>query len=594
MNRAHNRKSPASAIAPRTRRPQKASGDGDVSSDFLPLFEFSNVVNSSVDLKFILGTVLLTVMGKMLVSKGMVLLKRQPGQFEVLNAKGLDAETVGRMVQIDRPLRGIGSMDQGSAAQPWALFFRERGQKLLVPILAQRRVVGLLSLGERLGGKKFTKSDHQLIGSLLNLSAAAIEKAVMIEQLRDVNRSLDRKFQELNTLFDLSKEFNVILDAEKVIRLLTFSLLGQVGVNRYAFCLDDDGRMQLVASKLDHELGSPEILRHLCKLHGADLVENLAKQKKFSAVAVELARVGIVAVVPMQLQNQVKGAVLLGEKVRGGEYAKADLEFLYSMANLAIISIENARLFRSAIEKQKLEDELAIAREIQQGLLPRSLPAIPGIDIAAVNVSSKQVGGDYYDVVPIGQDRYILAIGDVSGKGTPAALLMANVQASLRAFAPMGMSLPDATCRINDLTSQNTGQDKFITFFWASLNSSTREFRYVNAGHNPPFLLRADGSIKRLDVGGIILGLMKTSSPYLEEAVTLNSGDVIVMFTDGVSEAMNSREEDFTEERLEALLKTVRSESPATIIETVRKALEEYTHGTPQSDDITMLVLRTL
>ncbi|HCA80571.1 MAG TPA: hypothetical protein DEP53_12650, partial [Bacteroidetes bacterium] len=260
----------------------------------------------------------------------------------------------------------------------------------------------------------------------------------------------------------------------------------------------------------------------------------------------------------------------------------------------AIISIENARLFHSAIEKQKLEDELAIAREIQQGLLPRTLAAIPGFDIAAVNISSKQVGGDYYDLVPIQQDRYILAIGDVSGKGTPAALLMANVQASLRAFAPMGMSLPDATCRINDLTCQNTGQDKFITFFWASLDSSTREFRYVNAGHNPPFLLRADGSTKRLDVGGIILGLMKTSSPYLEEVVTLNSGDVIVMFTDGVSEAMNSQEEDFTEERLEILLNTVRTESPAKIIETVRKALDEYAHGTPQSDDITMLVLRAL
>ena len=594
MNRARNRKSPASTNKPRPSRIRRTSGPEDGSSDFLPLFEFSNVVNSSVDLKFILGTVLLTVMGKMLVSKGMVLLKRQPGQFEVLNAKGLDAETVGRVVQIDRPLRGIGFMDENRAGQPWVAFFRDRGQKLLVPILAQRRVVGLLSLGERLGGKKYTKNDHQLINSLLNLSAAAIEKAVMIEQLRDVNRSLDRKFQELNTLFDLSKEFNVILDADKVIRLLTFSLLGQVGVNRYAFCLDDDGAMQLVASKLDHELGSPEILRQLCKLHGADLVENLAKQKKFSAVATELARVGIVAVIPMQLQNQVKGAVLLGEKLRGGEYAKADLEFLYSMANLAIISIENARLFRSAIEKQRLEDELAIAREIQQGLLPRSLASIPGFEIAAVNISSKQVGGDYYDLVPIQQDQYILAIGDVSGKGTPAALLMANVQASLRAFAPMGMTLPEATRRINDLTCQNTGQDKFITFFWASLNCVAREFRYVNAGHNPPFLLRADGSIKRLDVGGIILGLMKTMSPYQEEAITLNSGDVVVMFTDGVSEAMNAQEEDFTEERLEALLKTVRSESPARIIEAVRNALEEYTHGTAQSDDITMLVLRTL
>lgn len=575
-------------------RRRSVTTDTRVASDILPLFEFSNVVNSSVDLKFILGTVLLTVMGKMLVAKGMVLLKREPGRFEVLNAKGLDAETVGQVVRIDKPIRGIDYTDRAGASKPWAAFFRERGQKLLVPIVAQRRVVGLLSLGDRMGGKRYSKSELQLINSLVNLSAAAIEKAVMIEQLRDVNRSLDRKYQELNTLFDLSKEFNVILDAEKVIRLLTFSLLGQIGVHRYAFCLEEQGKLKLVASRLDQEIGPQETLRQLCALKGADLVENLARQKRFSAVAAQLTRVGIVAVVPMQMQSHVKGAVLLGEKLREGNYTKADLEFLYSLSNLAIISIENARLFREAIEKQKLEDELAIAREIQQGLLPAKLPSIPGFETAAINITSKQVGGDYYDVVPIQHDQYILAIGDVSGKGTPAALLMANVQASLRAFAPMGLSLSEATGRINDLTSLNTGQDKFITFFWASLDVNTKEFRYVNAGHNPPFLLRADGSIQRLDVGGIILGLMKTFTPYQEGSVTLGTGDVVVMFTDGVSEAMNAEEVDFTEERLEQVLKNIRSLSPSEIIEQIQLALEAHTQGTPQSDDITMLVFRAL
>jgi sigma-B regulation protein RsbU (phosphoserine phosphatase) len=573
---------------------RSVTADSRGASDILPLFEFSNVVNSSVDLKFILGTVLLTVMGKMLVGKGMVLLKRDPGQFEVVNAKGLSAETVGQLVIIERPIRGIDYTDRAGVSKPWAGFFRERGQKLLVPIMAQRRVVGLLSLGERLGGKRYSKTELQLINSLVNLSAAAIEKAIMIEQLRDVNRSLDRKYQELNTLFDLSKEFNFILDAEKVIRLLTFSLLGQIGVHRYAFCLDDQGKLKLVASRLDLDIGPQETLRQLCALKGADLVENLAKQKRFSAVAAQLSRVGIVAVVPMQIQNHVKGAVLLGEKLRGGGYTKADLEFLYSLANLAIISIENARLFREAIEKQRMEDELAIAREIQQGLLPAKLPSIPGFETAAINITSKQVGGDYYDVVPIQHDQYILAIGDVSGKGTPAALLMANVQASLRAFAPMGLSLSDATGRINDLTSLNTGQDKFITFFWGSLNVDTKEFRYVNAGHNPPFLLRADGSIERLDVGGIILGLMKTLTPYQEGSVVLGSGDVVVMFTDGVSEAMNAEEEDFTEERLEQVLVKIRALSPSEIITQIQLALEEHTEGTPQSDDITMLVFRAL
>jgi sigma-B regulation protein RsbU (phosphoserine phosphatase) len=594
VNRARKAKPTAKTVPPTQQRLRTSLRGSAATSDVVPLFEFSNVVNSSVDLKFILGTVLLTVMGKMLVSKGMVLLKRDPGEFEVVNAKGVDAQTIGQKIDIDRPIRSVENADRARATQPWMSFFREHNQKLLVPILAQKRVIGLLTLGERLGGKKYTKTEHQLINSLVNLSAAAIEKAVMIKQLRDVNRSLDRKYQELNTLFDLSKEFNVILDADKVIRLLTFSLMGQIGVNRYAFCLDEGGKLRIAASKLDMEVRSSDILRQLCALKGADLVENLAKQKKFALVAEFLAQIGIVAVVPMQLQNHVKGAVLLGEKLRGSEYTKGDLEFLYSLANLAIISIENARLFREAIEKQKMEDELAIAREIQQGLLPTTLPRIAGFEIAAINITSKQVGGDYYDVLPIHFNEYVLAIGDVSGKGTPAALLMANVQAALRAFAPMGLSLPVATARINDLTCSNTGRDKFITFFWGYLNTATKEFRYVNAGHNPPYLLRGNGKIERLELGGIILGLMQTLTPYQEGSVVLESGDVVVMFTDGVSEAMNAEEVDFTEERLEEVLKTVRSKSPSEIIHAIQAALETHTQGTPQSDDITMLILKVL
>jgi sigma-B regulation protein RsbU (phosphoserine phosphatase) len=564
------------------------------SSDILPLFEFSNVVNSSLDLTFILGTVLLTVMGKMLVSKGMVLLKRDQGLFEVVNVKGLDRGTIGQKVRIDSPPRSVTHVDRAESPEAWVKYFRLNDQRLLVPIIGQHKILGLLALGDRLGGKKYSATDRQLIASLLNLSAAAVEKAVMIEQLREVNRSLDRKFQELNTLFDLSKEFNVVLDSEKVIRLLTFSLLGQVGVHRYAFCLKDGERMKIVASRLEQSFEPVEPMKQLCILKNADLVENLARQKRFKDAAAELGRVGIVAVVPMKLQNEVKGAVLLGEKLRGGSYTKADLEFLYSMANLAIISIENARLFRDALEKQRMEDELAIAREIQQGLLPRSFPHIPEFEVSAVNIPSKQVGGDYYDVLSISTSEHVFAIGDVSGKGTPAALLMANVQASLRAFAPMGLSLSEATRRINDLTCLNTGQDKFITFFWGSLNQETRQFHYVNAGHNPPFLLRSDGKVERLNIGGLILGLMKTESPYPEGAVTLGRGDVIVMFTDGVSEAMNPEEEDFGEERLEKVLTSARSSSASQIIAVVREALEAYTRGASQSDDITMLVLRAL
>ncbi|MEX0602398.1 MAG: PP2C family protein-serine/threonine phosphatase, partial [Bacteroidota bacterium] len=256
--------------------------------------------------------------------------------------------------------------------------------------------------------------------------------------------------------------------------------------------------------------------------------------------------------------------------------------------------IENARLFQEAIEKQKMEDDLKIAREIQQGLLPRVLPHIEGFDLAATNVSSKQVGGDYYDVVQRDENDYVIAIGDVSGKGTPAALLMANVQAALRAIVPLEPSLSLATARINDLLCLNTGQDKFITFFWGILHWRDRTFRFVNAGHNQPFLIRENGQVKRLEEGGLILGMLATSTPYEEGFITLNKGDALILFTDGVSEAMNAFDEDFTEERLEEILIRARNGSALEILNCVLTEIESYSRGTPQSDDLTLVVLKAL
>ncbi|MEX2115494.1 MAG: GAF domain-containing SpoIIE family protein phosphatase [Bacteroidota bacterium] len=567
-------------------RRSKTSG---TSSDVLPLFEFSNVVNSSIDLKFILGTVLLTVMGKMLVSKGAVLLRREGNSYEIVAAKGM-GDCVGKNTTLEHQPRTLQDVER--RRNKTADFFSLQSVRLVVPIVSEGRTTGYLALGDRMGKQSYSSSDKKLITSLVNLSASAVEKAVMLERLKDAHRNLDRKLQELKTLFELSKEFNLVLDAEKVIRLLTFSLLGQVGVNRYAVCLSEGASVRIVASRLEESTELPRTIQKLCDLVNPTLVEDLVKDKKMSGPAEQLQLVGVKLVIPMQVQNRTKGLILLGQKLGGGAYSKGDLEFLYSLGNLAIISIENARLFQETLEKQRLEDELKIAREIQQGLLPQKLPQIPGYDLAAVNVSSKQVGGDYYDVLPRSETEYIIAIGDVSGKGTPAALLMANVQAVMRALAPLHDNLPETTSRINDITFENTGGDKFITFFWGVVDTQSKRFRYVNAGHNPPFLIRKDGSMLRLTEGGLILGIMKTMQPYKEGFVPLESGDTLFLFTDGVSEAMNAAGEDFTEERLEKLVGRLSDCTASDMIQEVRSAVEDFCKGTQQSDDITMLVLK--
>ena len=564
-------------------------------SDILPLFEFSNVVNSSLDLNFILSTVLLTVMGKMLVAKGLVMLRKEGGTFEVIARKGLEQVSLGHQLSIERPLRSIAPIERLKRGKTdWVEYFASLGLELFIPIRSQQKVVGIIAIGSRLSQKKYTSSDKQLIQSLVNLSGAAIEKAVIIEELKNVNRSLDHKYQELNTLFDLSKEFNVGLDVTKVVRLITFALLGQVGVHRYAICLRNGEDLQVIASKLDGEVNMTASLKALCDLKKAELIQDLLKQRKLREAAVALHQLGITALIPMHLQGQTKGIIMLGPRLRGGDYSPADLEFLYSLGNLAIISIENARLFREALEKQRLEDELKIAREIQQGLLPEKLPAIRGFEIAGINIPSFQVGGDYYDVIEHSERDYVVAIGDVSGKGTPAALLMAGVQAVLRTIAPLHLPLPVATGRMNDLICMNTHGGKFITFFWGVLETESRQFHYVNAGHNPPMLIRKNGSVEKLEKGGLILGIMKDIAAYQEGECRIEPGDALLMYTDGVSEAMNPENVDFSEEALEKVAVESRNSSAKGIIISIQKALETHTKGSPQSDDITMLVLKSV
>jgi sigma-B regulation protein RsbU (phosphoserine phosphatase) len=257
-----------------------------------------------------------------------------------------------------------------------------------------------------------------------------------------------------------------------------------------------------------------------------------------------------------------------------------------------MISLENTRLFREAIERQKLEDELIIAREIQKGLLPSTLPSLPSMSLAAANISSKQVGGDYYDVLRVSEKQWVIAIGDVSGKGTPAALLMANLQASIRALVPLGFPLDDLTGRVNDLMCENTGGSKFVTFFWGLLDVSGRTLSYVNAGHNYPILFKKNGIIRKLDKGGMILGVLKTTTPYEHETVALDPGDVLVMYTDGVSEAMNRDSHEYGEERLERAVDAHRGAEADDILNAIYKDVVSHAGGAPQSDDITMMILR--
>jgi sigma-B regulation protein RsbU (phosphoserine phosphatase) len=441
-------------------------------------------------------------------------------------------------------------------------------------------------LGEKLNKSEYTEDDLDFFKTILNISATAIQNSIVINELKKVNRVLDSKVQRLNSLFELSKEFGLFAESTKVARLLMLSVIGQFMISKFAVVLFTTDGKHILESKYDED----ELLQKLSKYDSLK-IDNPVKNEKIETSFPELALMDIDLIVPMQLQGKTKGLILLGKRINNQVYSEADIEFIYSVGSLAIISLENKRLFLEALEKQKLEEELDIARDIQRNLLPQNIPQYENFDIAALNVSSKQVGGDYYDVIPLDKDKFYLAIADVSGKGVPASLMMANIQAFLQVICRQEIHLDEATGLINDLVTSNTTEGRFITFFWGRIDAKANTFTYVNAGHNPPLLVRND-KIKKLSDGGMLLGIMKTMYPYQSQEIKLQKDDVLLMFTDGISEAMNIKSEEFSDEKLEDLVLSVCGKSAEQIMNSITKEVQDFTAGNVQSDDITMIVLK--
>lgn len=549
-----------------------------VKRNLTALVEFSRVINSSLDLNFILNNVLLTCLGKFLAIRGVIALNIN-GKLKIKSYKGISEESILLFPDID-------ATEDCTLNDDFKKFFSDNNLLASEKISSSNECVGIVCLGEKLNKQDYSKDDLDFLKTILNISASAIQNSLIVEELKLVNRELDSRIQRLSSLFELSKEFGLFSESTKVTRLLIFALIGQFLVQKYALLRFEGNDIEVIEPKLPVD----ELLSNLRNIDYQKIDTSLNREQ-VALLFPSLYAMGIEVIVPMQIQGKTKGLIILGRRINNIDYTDADIEFIFSVGSLAIISMENRRLFREALEKQKMEEELDLAREIQRNLLPQKIPAYNNFDIAAVNVSSKQVGGDYYDIIELDENDCVVAIADVSGKGVPASLLMANMQAFLQVICRQNVSLDIATGLINDLISKNTADGKFITFFWGVLNDLDRTFEYVNAGHNPPLLIR-NGKISKLEIGGMILGVMKTAIPYRSEKIKLIKDDVLVMFTDGISEAMNKKGEEFSDESLEKLSLELAGGTSENIMNKIQSEVQKFTNGANQSDDLTLVVIK--
>ena len=566
--------------------------------DLKALYDTSHLLSSSLDQDFVLDSLLFTGMSKLLVSRGAVLLYDPvEGAYRVAAVKGIKDLNRNDLLVIDELPPSSKQVEVPASLAEFRLH-------LLLPIVFGNHDLGYLALGSKATGGEFTMSELAFIKSLINISSPAVHNSIMVEELKQANLDLAAKIQELDTLFDLSQEFNSTMDRDRLVRLLSLSLMGQLLVRQHLFLLkpiDDDPATQtaphegfevVAAQGVDTDLLTDSLRKRLCSIDGIQLLDDpLSDESKTWA---DLRELGIVLILPLNQQKRLCGVLCLGPKMTGQPYQPDDVEFLQSLGNLALVSIRNTYLMEEQVEKRRMENEMLIARDIQKRLLPQSIPSLAELDIAAEAQPSRLVGGDYFEVRELDGNRVLAAVADVSGKGMPAALLMANVQACLHVLFPMEMSLDEAVGRINRVICENTDPDRFITFFAGIFDISNRTLRYVNAGHNPPYLVRAEGCVETLETGGLLLGVF-SGAPYEVGTVELGPQDVVVLFTDGVTESLNPDQEEFGEDRLVECLIRNRGRSSREILEAIRTEVERFT-GPRLSldDDLTMVVVKSL
>ncbi|MDZ7373060.1 MAG: SpoIIE family protein phosphatase [candidate division KSB1 bacterium] len=294
--------------------------------------------------------------------------------------------------------------------------------------------------------------------------------------------------------------------------------------------------------------------------------------------------------VPIKRGERVLGVISL-ESRQPGAFNEHHLELLQAFAGQAAVAIENALLLDELVEKRRLEQELIIAREVQKALLPRSMPRIRGYRFSAITIPSGMVGGDLYDTVEFGDGTVALAIGDVAGKGTPGAILMATLYSTYRGLLRKGFAPRKLMRILNNLLVERLDTESFATLFLSVLSPREKRLRYCNAGHNPPLWIRADGTVRKLSEGGPVLGFVPNLR-YADTHITLGPGDIIVMYTDGVTEAANASEELFGEERLMQLAVSYRHLDPRRLRDRIVQAVQEFRGQASLEDDLTLLIVK--
>jgi phosphoserine phosphatase RsbU/P len=411
--------------------------------------------------------------------------------------------------------------------------------------------------------------------------------------------------ERLDLLLRLTQAFNSTLDLDEILTRLMDEVIAATRAERgFVMLLDDDGKLSFRAARgLDQRtIETPEfeisrgVVGQVAQAGQAVLTSNAQADSRFNkSESVFNLKLRSILCVPLKLKDRTLGVIYVDNRLHVGLFSPGDLDLLNAIASSAAIAIENARLYQVAVDKGRMERELHLARQVQSSLLLHTMPQLPGWDFAARWLPAREVAGDYYDfITPAGPTALGFVIADVTDKGMPAALFMAFTRTVMRVSVDRAASPAEGITYANRLIcAENTG-GLFVSLFYGLLNPETGALTYVNAGHNAPLhYRRSDGTVTVLPGTGMPLGV-DGDIEYEQRSLDLASGDIILLYTDGVTDALNNQQEEFGPKRLEQVLRDHPDASAIDIAGALERALNAFIGNVTPFDDMTEVVVKRL
>jgi len=466
--------------------------------------------------------------------------------------------------------------------------FLEKNLNYLIPIAGKSQIAALLFTTEQ--NTKFLTASYSK-----KTAYRVLSKSGQILENTGLYLDLLQKNLEIKKLFQVSEKILSTFNTDEILSFLLEVLYELSWCDAAAIFLieSESGKLHRQVSKgynknvnLDLKLGQGAA-GWVAQNKKISLLEDVSKSDQYFPARDQTKSQ---VVLPLQIRNEIIGVLCL-ESDEIGFYTENSLELLNLFANQAAISLYNAKQHEISLEKKSLEHELINAGNVQQVLTPKRPPVFEHLSISFSSIPSKIVSGDLFDLVPMEKTKLGVMIGDVSGKGAGAAIMMSLVLAGFRAYKKTQFAVCEVVAKLNNLLEESTSSGNYATFFYTIISTDNNTLTFTNAGHNPPFLIRSDGTVEKLKEGGIVLGFL-TNQTYMQKTVPFEKDDILFCYTDGLTEAMNMEEEEFGEYRILQILKNNRHLNSYELKTEILKTVRKFTGKKDIEDDQTMLIIK--